>query len=518
MDMNDGSLTLAITTIGDLLLRQRISNRGNNQPIHDVDLRIPDYQRPYKWKTKNAVQLLDDIEDAFNQDKERYRVGTLILHKKKNEQGNIQYDIVDGQQRTITFALLLHILHNIAPAEEKTAIELLNQDISANSNTIINLSQNLQAFGRRLNLNLDDKNAMSQHIGRMARLRKYIEDNCELIVVITESQSEAFQFFDSQNARGKALFPHDLLKAYHLREVADEDESHIEKIVGSWENISQIDLNELFSEYLYRIREWMKGNEALSLNEENIHKFKGVTKQSRTPFSQFYKSAYSYADMINSSSMPFVSGSREVAAFQLNAPIIAGEPFFKFTTHYFTLLKDIQDNNRYRGFYIKDNIIVRTLTRYFNRGTGNLITRLIFNSALLLYIDRFCPPRYPTKQETELFEQFVINAFIWAYSLRAQYYGLGWLSAQNFILGRGTKKLKNSFNLFKLISEVDTPEALCRALSDLLQPLKESEIKHAAVIPNQGRNGEIDELDNSDVNQAVYKNYLHFFKTNLYLQ
>ena len=37
--------------------------------------------------------------------------------------------------------------------------------------------------------------------------------------------SEAFQFFDSQNARGKDLEAHDLLKAYHLREMTQMTES-----------------------------------------------------------------------------------------------------------------------------------------------------------------------------------------------------------------------------------------------------------------------------------------------------
>ena len=99
------NLTLSITTIGDLLLHKTITNGEN--PIKNVWLSIPIYQRPYKWTARNAIQLLDDIIDAKNSNKERYRVGTLILHKAK---GKNLYDIVDGQQRTITFSLLLTAL------------------------------------------------------------------------------------------------------------------------------------------------------------------------------------------------------------------------------------------------------------------------------------------------------------------------------------------------------------------------------------------------------------------------
>lgn len=74
-----GNLTLSITTIGDLLLENRITRKKDGKPGDVVKLSIPDYQRPYKWTARNAIQLLDDILEARNANKEVYRVGTLIL-------------------------------------------------------------------------------------------------------------------------------------------------------------------------------------------------------------------------------------------------------------------------------------------------------------------------------------------------------------------------------------------------------------------------------------------------------
>ena len=65
------------------------------------NLRIPEYQRPYKWTEKNVNQLIDDMRD--NLEKSAYRIGTLVIHNNKVE-GKL--DIVDGQQRTITLFLL----------------------------------------------------------------------------------------------------------------------------------------------------------------------------------------------------------------------------------------------------------------------------------------------------------------------------------------------------------------------------------------------------------------------------
>lgn len=503
-------LTLSITTIGDLLLDSRITRGKDGSSIEDVKLAVPEYQRPYKWTARNAIQLLDDILEARNSNKEVYRVGTLILHKETESSGKTNYNIVDGQQRTITFSLLLYALYELEKETERRKIPFLDQQVFDNEYSRHNIPNNLNAFRRRIIKNADAEEA-HDHNRDMKRLRDFIEKQCELIVVITDNVSEAFQFFDSQNARGKALYPHDLLKAYHLREMTDIDADKTEKIVKEWEKIPQNELAEFFGDYLYRVKEWINGNWAYKLNEHNIYKFKGITKSARTPYAQFYKSAYSYAEFVNTSAMPFVSGTREVNAFQLNTPIIAGKPFFDYAKHYYYILKDIQDNSQYEGFYIKGEMIVKTLDKYFKKGTGNKISRLLFDTALLLYVDRFCPATYPTKEDSELFEQFVTYAFIWAYSLRAQYSHLGWQSAQNYVLGKNHQdKVINSMNIYKLISDSDTPISLLSALSDLLNPLSKNNISDKVI--EDIKKGEEDYTDGS----GIFKNYIHYFKTNTF--
>ena len=71
------------------------------------DFVIPSYQRPYKWTAKNVNQLISDIL-AFKESKQ-YRLGTLVLHND---------EIVDGQQRIITLALLIRIMYNALKDEK----------------------------------------------------------------------------------------------------------------------------------------------------------------------------------------------------------------------------------------------------------------------------------------------------------------------------------------------------------------------------------------------------------------
>lgn len=79
-------------------LKELLINKNKSLPLS-----IPDYQRPYTWKAKNVVQLLDDIM-KFSIYPE-YRIGTIILHNNGKT-----LDIVDGQQRIITSLLIARYL------------------------------------------------------------------------------------------------------------------------------------------------------------------------------------------------------------------------------------------------------------------------------------------------------------------------------------------------------------------------------------------------------------------------
>ena len=247
----------------------------------------------------------------------------------------------------------------------------------------------------------------------------------------------------------------------------------------------------------------MRGNYAWELNEHNIDKFKGISKRDNSPYAQFFKGAYAYADMVNRSAMPFVSGMHDLNPFQLDAPIIAGKPFFDFTSHYFEILKDIRNNDKYVGYFVNGNEIVKTLDlpRYRN-GVGNRITRKLFDLAALLYVDRFCPDK-PTQNDLDLFEQFLVMDFIWAYSLRAQYYSLGWTSAQKFIMGN--PGVVNSFNLYKCISESPSPTILLSELANRIKPLPNGRLAANAKVEN------IDEKEKDE--RGIFSYYLHYFKT-----
>ena len=85
----------------------------------DMCFVIPEYQRAYAWETEHCDKLWQDISDFIASDsKDRYFFGTIIINCQDND---TKLGLIDGQQRTTTFLLLLKaILIRINVAIGKT--------------------------------------------------------------------------------------------------------------------------------------------------------------------------------------------------------------------------------------------------------------------------------------------------------------------------------------------------------------------------------------------------------------
>jgi uncharacterized protein with ParB-like and HNH nuclease domain len=88
---------------------------GNVNNVLNMNLAIPDYQRPYCWSKKSVRDLLNDIQNTYEKCKNnieyKYRIGTIILYYDTKDDKKI-YEIVDGQQRIVTLSLIKYVFDN----------------------------------------------------------------------------------------------------------------------------------------------------------------------------------------------------------------------------------------------------------------------------------------------------------------------------------------------------------------------------------------------------------------------
>ena len=395
--------------------------------LKEEGLRIPSYQRPYKWNRKHIRNLFYDLRDAMG--KKEYQIGSVILHE------NDGYDIVDGQQRLISISLFLHLLDDLV--NYKGAKQLLSAAVFGE----------LSCYHASENYN--EWENLTQFVGenQAKDICNFLLENCS-VSVITMSQerlSEAFQLFDSQNNRGKSLEPHDLLKAYHLRKEDSEDE----KIVEKWEQFVEdkdLSLKELFDKHLFRMRRWSRGETGLTnkrygsylrFTEDFIDDFKGVDLNQNFPYLELYRHI-------------------ENLPMSITMPIIDGSKFFEYIESAHVTIKEHKDFlNEELGFSDepegegKNLVYPKGMLNIYNSSKGRYLKCYnIFLNICSLFAERF--------GKDELSKEIVETLFIWSYYPRVKSKAIYDATVGNYVAG-GRFRQKEAQKLFQLLSHAVTP-------------------------------------------------------------
>jgi hypothetical protein len=336
--------------------------------VLELNLSIPDFQRPYCWKESNVRLLLQDVYDSWKSGKQSYRIGSSILYKPENED---KYLIVDGQQRITTIILILNTLNNNFLAK-KLCSELKYEHLESQQNIL-----NSHTFITKW---ITEKIANEKE-----EFYKYLVEYCEFVEIIVSDLSEAFQMFDSQNGRGKELEAYNLLKAYHIRAMeSDAQETKIE-CDKRWESSTNYKrepskessqgrdiLKQVINEQLYRSRKWSRKNNAYDFTKNEISEFKGFTidKHNSIAFSfqnsqllqyiaiKYWESAGLTVKGVKSR---FNNGDSEnINPFVLvNQSIINGKHFFDYIETYIEIYKQLFINlegdilKEFKQFYKK---------------------------------------------------------------------------------------------------------------------------------------------------------------------
>lgn len=418
-------------------------------------LSIPVYQRPYKWGPKNVSDLFGDIGKHL--EKPAYRLGTVVFHLRMDSTGG-WLDIVDGQQRTLTLLLTVRAIiecrfNGLERQDLKDKLRGLSPTLDAfmgrqcfpSRVSEVNLRRNYQEI-RRL---VDRPEFTEAHID-------FLLDRCEVVTFVLDDVSEAFQFFDSQNARGRDLAPHDLLKAYHLREFAEHEAPLKANAVAHWEGLRSKSLEKLFGVYLFRVRQWAEGKSARIFGKGEVDLFKGVNldRVGHFPYVESLRIAHHFVDDYNQQYQRKIDGQKMTFPFHLDQMIINGRRFFEMAEHYqrqvSVIIEGEHSANDERPVVIlgeelgrQASRIIRTLNRYERRmRTGDQYVRSMFDCALIFYIDKF---------GTQALSAAIEKCFVWAYRCRIRQQVVQLATMDNYVL---------EHNLIRTIRDARLPEDL----------------------------------------------------------
>ncbi len=356
------------------------------------NLRIPEYQRPYRWTQKNVEQLLNDINNARINGKNDYLIGSVILHKNSREDESATLDIVDGQQRLTTIYLIAKALGyvGVLPPLEYN-----------HSDSFIHIQENFAFIKDWIKINITD----------LQNFLDYILYNCQFVQIIVLKLPEAFQLFETQNGRGKELEAYNLLKAFHIRAMLDSSIKDKIDCDVRWENAAlfmsetgeQRDLlRQLINEHLFRTRIWSRNEEALKFMRKDVDEFKGLTIGRDNPLEFAYQNiliqqqiAAAFMQNMNQGLFKvknrFIHGDPEnMSPFvSINQMIVNGKPFFDYIETYVEIYK--------RLFIQKESSQLSNFKNFYNDyclydgclRSGDTYVRQVYKSAIILLFDRF---------------------------------------------------------------------------------------------------------------------------------
>jgi hypothetical protein len=245
---------------------------------------VPSYQRPYSWTTKEAGQLLEDILSAAGlsgvpgNEEPDYFLGTILLIDgtggdipKARDRDPRMFEIIDGQQRLVTLAMLIAVLRDLGTERWRWgARNRLDHLVTADA-------AGTRQFGThyRIALHAREQPFLEAYVQRRGacstapdseptsdaeeslllvrdhfisvlssldeadrrHLADYLCDECHFVVVLTPDIDRAHRLFTVLNERGRSLQRNDILKAELLKDIPVERAGQALK---QWDDAAQL--------------------------------------------------------------------------------------------------------------------------------------------------------------------------------------------------------------------------------------------------------------------------------------
>ena len=214
---------------------------------------IPIYQRNYDWGEREALQLLEDISDYAQKNKEQdkeqnkeqpYYIGSAVVFLR-TAHGETYFETIDGQQRLTTLTILACLLKhqekagwfekpNLSYDHRKEADEalmmLVNGQLSQHPS-----AQNIVSVYRLLEKHLQPM--LTAKGLDSETFATYLFEKVIILRIPGPQDTQLNHYFEIMNTRGEQLEKHEVLKALLMGKL-DREEHHLFHLI--WEACSDM--------------------------------------------------------------------------------------------------------------------------------------------------------------------------------------------------------------------------------------------------------------------------------------
>lgn len=216
-----------------------------NRLLNEDTYAIPLYQRNFAWTYDEIEQLLNDVADAFqeNRDNYNYYIGTLVVNKE-----NDIFKIIDGQQRTTALNLIALALKHEFGFDRLKAVNLT---FPARKKS----NKNIQDLFAKKKILEGDENELTRGYGHARDALKkvleerrldpqsfvdYLFENVIIFRSILPEDLDLNLYFERFNSRGEQLEAHEILKAQMMAKFG-EDQEMAQRFARIWDACAEFD-------------------------------------------------------------------------------------------------------------------------------------------------------------------------------------------------------------------------------------------------------------------------------------
>jgi hypothetical protein len=207
--------------------RNQIENRGNIIMAKDIEPKlklikeyislaqnenfvIPEYQRGYSWDIPRCDKLWQDIEDYIESGPEDpYFFGTIISDCSNSN----EFRLIDGQQRTTTFLLLLkamllrlqEVLHNFTHDDDSRALErgltnnlqkIIELLYKADDEKVVKIEENWDAArGTKILLNKSINEQYKEELSKILDAKDFFEAEANVFKIPRRQKDNKYTNF-----------------------------------------------------------------------------------------------------------------------------------------------------------------------------------------------------------------------------------------------------------------------------------------------------------------------------------
>ena len=217
-----------------------------NRLLNEDTYAIPLYQRNFAWTYNEIEQLLNDVADAFQENRDNYYnyyIGTLVVNKE-----NDIFKIIDGQQRTTALNLIALALKHEFGFDRLKAVNLT---FPARQKS----NKNIKDLFAKQEISEDDENELTRGYGHAKEALKkvleerqlnpqsfidYLFDNVIIFRSVLPKDLDLNLYFERFNSRGEQLEAHEILKAQMMAKFGTDQEM-AQKFARIWDACAEFD-------------------------------------------------------------------------------------------------------------------------------------------------------------------------------------------------------------------------------------------------------------------------------------